>query len=599
VLFAVGSLLMAVSASPAEAADAPDADSPRVVGQRASAWSVANQMDSLSYQNVCTAYGILKVARATGDDELRKQIESRFRRYLLEGADPKRDNARVPQHQWFGFLPLELYRQTKDPRYLQRGVELAEEQYAGADAAGMPGYTPRWYVDDIYGATTMQSLAYACTGDEKYLERAVRQVLAYVQKLQQTGGLFHHGPESRFFWGRGNGWCAAAFAELLGVMPVSHPQREAVLAAHRRMMEALRAHQTEQGLWRQLVEDSQSWPETSSTGMFLFAWAEGVQNGWLPKATYAPAIERAWTALASCVDETGRLRDVCVGTGHGKTRQFYLDRPRATGDAHGQAALLWAAASLIEPRDRATDAKRPEPAPQRQPTGTAFVPADVDWDHPAYQTGFDDPDVLQDWKLEGGLRMSVADGNLVLQSAPGSTQSEPNADHLVCWLTREMPADFLLEFTVRPENRKQGLNIVFFNARGRRGESIFDPAIAPRDGLFKQYHSGDLNCYHVSYWAAGRGTANLRKNHGFHLVAEGKDLVTDGAAGAFQTVRVYKRGGMIRCTVDDVISLAYDDDGTTFGPVWTHSGWIGLRQMGHTVRCEYGHVKVWPLKPDR
>ena len=105
-----------------------------------------------------------------------------------------------------------------------------------------------------------------------------------------------------------------------------------------------------------------------------------------------------------------------------------------------------------------------------------------------------------------------------------------------------------------------------------------------------------MNGYHVSYWAAGRGTANLRKNRGFHLAAEGKDLVTDGPVGTFQTVRIYNRGGKIRATVDNLVSVAYDDDGTTFGPVWTHSGWIGLRQMGHTVRCEYGHLAVWPLR---
>jgi hypothetical protein len=245
----------------------------------------------------------------------------------------------------------------------------------------------------------------------------------------------------------------------------------------------------------------------------------------------------------------------------------------------------------------ALGAKPPEPLPQRRPTGMKFVPPDVDWEHPVYQTTFDDSGVLNDWKLEGGLRTSVADGNLVLESTPGSTQSEPDANHLVCWLTKEIPADFLLEFSVRPENRKQGLNIVFFNTRGLHGESIFDPALAPRDGLFKQYHSGDLNCYHISYWAAGRGTVNLRKNCGFHLVAEGKDLITDGPGGTFQTVRVYKRGGKIRCAVDDLVSIAYDDDGATFGPLWAHDGWIGLRQMGHTVRCEYGHLKVWPLRP--
>ncbi len=256
---------------------------------------------------------------------------------------------------------------------------------------------------------------------------------------------------------------------------------------------------------------------------------------------------------------------------------------------------LLAIATSLSLSAAATSARPPEPPPQKQPTGMKFVPSDVDWGAPIYKTGFDDPDVLKDWRLEGGLRMGVANGNLVLESTPGSTKSEANANHLVCWLAKEVPADFLLEFTVRPENRKQGLNIVFFNARGLRGENIFDPALAPRDGLFKQYHSGDLNGYHISYWAAGRGTANLRKNRGFHLTAEGEDLVTEGPAGAFQTVRIYKRGGKIRCTVDDVVSVAYDDDGTTFGQVWTHSGWIGLRQMGHTVRCEYGHLNVWPL----
>lgn len=65
----------------------------------------------------------------------------------------------------------------------------------------------------------------------------------------------------------------------------------------------------------------------------------------------------------------------------------------------------------------------------------------------------------------------------------------------------------------------------------------------------------------------------------------------------FQAVRVYKRGGMIRLTVDGVVAAVFDDDGKSFGPVWTHRGWIGLRQMGHTLRAEYEHMKVWPLKP--
>jgi hypothetical protein len=223
--------------------------------------------------------------------------------------------------------------------------------------------------------------------------------------------------------------------------------------------------------------------------------------------------------------------------------------------------------------------------------GQRFVPADIDWDHPVYQTNFDDASVLKEWKLEGGKRVSVEKGKLVLESEPGQRD-----DHLVCWLTKEMPAEYVLEFTVRPQNRKEGLNIVFFSNRGAKGESIFDPALKPRNGVFKQYHSSDLNGYHISYWAGDRGTANVRKNTGFKLVATGPDRVRDAPADAFQTIRIYKRGGTIRLTVDDIISVAFDDDGKTHGPVWDHAGWIGLRQMGHTVRCEYDSLTVYPVK---
>lgn len=237
------------------------------------------------------------------------------------------------------------------------------------------------------------------------------------------------------------------------------------------------------------------------------------------------------------------------------------------------------------------NASEPPPHPV---VGRRLVPLNVDWKHPVYETAFTDAGALVDWRLEGGKRMSVQNGRLVLESEPPGPTLTATSNHLVCWLTKEMPADFVLEFKVCPRDRSEGLNIVFFNARGLHGERIFDPVLAPRSGIFAQYHSGDLDNYHISYWAGGRGTANLRKNKGFALVATGSDLVAHGPAGTFQTVRLYKRGGTIRLMVDDVVSVAYDDDGKTHGPVWSHPGWIGLRQMAHTVRCEYDDLKIYP-----
>ena len=38
---------------------------------------------------------------------------------------------------------------------------------------------------------------------------------------------------------------------------------------------------------------------------------------------------------------------ICVGTGAANDEQHYLNRPRAVGDLHGQAPMLWAAGALL------------------------------------------------------------------------------------------------------------------------------------------------------------------------------------------------------------------------------------------------------------
>jgi hypothetical protein len=40
-----------------------------------------------------------------------------------------------------------------------------------------------------------------------------------------------------------------------------------------------------------------------------------------------------------------------------------------------------------------------------------------------------------------------------------------NSNHLVCWLTKDMPADFLLEFKVRPQDRQKGTAVYNWDLR--------------------------------------------------------------------------------------------------------------------------------------
>jgi len=193
---------------------------------------------------------------------------------------------------------------------------------------------------------SLQVQAYRSLHEPVYLDRAYAQLLAYVKKLQQPNGLFYHTPETPFFWGRGNGWAAAAMTELLLASPEDHPQRPELLSAYRRMMQGLLETQDPAGLWHQLLDAPESYLETSCSGMFIFALATGARKGWLPEQAYRKAVLKAWPALAGYLDADGNIKDVCIGTGALNNKTYYLNRPRKTGDLHGQAGFLWAASAM-------------------------------------------------------------------------------------------------------------------------------------------------------------------------------------------------------------------------------------------------------------
>ena len=81
------------------------------------------------------------------------------------------------------------------------------------------------------------------------------------------------------------------------------------------MMKALLTYQGADGMWRQLIDHVEAWPESSSTGMFTFAMISGVKNGWLDEDTYGPAARKAWIALIGYIDQNANVTSICIGTG--------------------------------------------------------------------------------------------------------------------------------------------------------------------------------------------------------------------------------------------------------------------------------------------
>jgi unsaturated rhamnogalacturonyl hydrolase len=318
-----------------------------------------NPPKHITYPEVCTWFGALKFAQATDNGELLKELKDRFEP-LFGPADTLLP---IPDHvdyTVFGSVPFELYIQTKDNRYLKLGKSYADKQWGPPEG---PRVTPlsqkfyekgftwqtRMWIDDMFMITAVQTEAYRATKDEKYVNRAAKEMAMYLDSLQQPNGLFYHAPDVPFFWGRGDGWMASGMSLLLQVLPSDHPDYQKILAGYKKMMATLLKYQDKNGMWHQLIDKPGiSWPETSCSAMFTFAFISGVKNGWLEKDIYGPASRNGWIGLQNYIDKNGDTHEVCEGTNKKNDMQYYLDRKRNVGDMHGQAPVLWCAAALLK-----------------------------------------------------------------------------------------------------------------------------------------------------------------------------------------------------------------------------------------------------------
>ena len=120
-----------------------------------------------------------------------------------------------------------------------------------------------------------------------------------------------------------------------------------------------------------------------------------------------------------------------------------------------------------------------------------------------YHNALSSPADITGFRLEGDGAASFPQGRLRLESRrPPEDGQDAN---IVLWC----PADVRrrhhgrVGLLARPG---AGAGDFFFHARGRHGEDLFD--LAPRTGPYEQYHHGDLDAYHVSYfrrrWPAER-----------------------------------------------------------------------------------------------
>ena len=346
----------------------PQGKTPEEIGNRVlekfiatphSMWGNPNIVDrtptKIHYADVCVWLGELWFAKETANKEQLASLEERFLPFFDEEKSMMPEFNHV-DFNVFGTVPLEIYMMNKDKRFLNLGLKYADTQWNLPGNAkpeekqwADKGYSwqTRIWIDDMFMITAIQAQAYRVTGDVKYINRAAREMVFYLDTIQLDNGLFYHAPEAHFNWARGNGWMAVGMAEILRALPKDNPDRPRIMEGYKKMMAALHKYQDEEGMWHQLINEKESYKETSGTAMFTYAMITGVKNGWLDKKVYGESARKGWLALTDFFNENDQLTDICVGTNIKNDINHYLNRPTATGDHHGQAPLLWCALALI------------------------------------------------------------------------------------------------------------------------------------------------------------------------------------------------------------------------------------------------------------
>ncbi len=201
---------------------------------------------------------------------------------------------------------------------------------------------------------------------------------------------------------------------------------------------------------------------------------------------------------------------------------------------------------------------------------------------------------IEGFVLEGQAKISFHDGAMRLENALSEELGQKS--NFVLWCPHPFPSDVRIDWEFRPI-KEPGLAMMFFAAKSQSGVPLFDESLNQRTGVYSQYHSGDINAFHVSYFRRKEPderafhTCNLRKSAGFHLVAQGADPIPDASKDSeWFRICIVKKSGDITFLINDLKIFEFKDDGFSYGDILT-SGCVGFRQLSPMV-AEYRNLRV-------
>ncbi|MEL1254404.1 glycoside hydrolase family 88 protein [Flavobacterium sp. DGU38] len=278
-----------------------------------------------------------------------------------------------------GRLLFNAYDKTKDEKYL-KSLQLLRKQLTEQPRTNSGGfwhkkiYPYQMWLDGLYMGEPFYAQYTVTFENGKNLDDIAHQF----EEIQshatdpKTGLLYHGWDESKQmpwanketgnspnFWSRALGWYVMALVDALDYFPKDHPKQKELVGYLNNVSESLAKYQDKSGLWYQVTDKmgkEGNYLEASGSSMFAYAFAKGVNKGYLP-SKFKKLANKAFDGLTTQLikvdaDGTITLTQACQVAGLGGTPyrdgsyEYYVNEKKKDNDPKATGPFILAALEL-------------------------------------------------------------------------------------------------------------------------------------------------------------------------------------------------------------------------------------------------------------
>lgn len=313
-------------------------------------------------------YGISKAYEITKKEAYLNIMKERIDKYITLGL-PEVWTVNTCA---MGHCLITLYQATSDQTYLK--ILESKIDYLKNDAlrfsdhvlqhtvSANNDFPEQCWADTLFMAAMFLLRYGVMVGDQDLINDALHNYSRHIQYLQnEETGLWYHGYNhiqkdhmSGFYWGRANCWAAYTMSEVGKILPKAYlyPDFMDITGSLSEQLSAIKFLQTENGLWRTILDDPESYEEVSaSCGI-----AAAMINAENP--LYIEYINKAICGILENIAADGRVMNVSGGTAVMKNRDGYrnISKKWIQGWGQGMALTFFALVLSCKEKHSATTA---------------------------------------------------------------------------------------------------------------------------------------------------------------------------------------------------------------------------------------------------